>query len=221
MRRWCVSHQDFREWKWTSRKAAWKSASTLRSDEISFRLQPRRTVSKARKNTGTVISQQRWSEQKQNIPPLWCIHLQSLIKCLFLVGITCWDITFTAKLQERFKLAFKKKKKRKKNDISQARTWNPFSRNSTVSYWNVTRPDWLTALPLWKCCFIYERTRNHNLRRRLIKPSNVLIIIKGSHLAENDPAEEITGLGFLTNTVGFDCNWLFFFFLLCPGVTGE
>lgn len=164
-----------------------------------------------------MISEQHQSEQKQNIPPL--MHSPVISDQMFvLVGITCWDITLQQS-SRRDSCSHLKKKKRKKNDISQARTWNTFSRNSTGSYWNVTRPDWLTALPLWSCCFIYERTWNHNLRRRLIKPSNVLIIIKGSHLAENDPAEEITGLGFLTNTVGFDCNWLFF--SLCPGVTGE
>lgn len=109
---------------------------------------------------------------------------------------------------------------KKKSDISLSRTWNPFSGISRVSYSNVTASDRLTALLLSRCRFIYEHPWNHGAVYGgvSLRPRNVLLIIKGSHLAENDPAEEITGLGFLTNTVGFDCNWLF---SLCPGVTGE
>lgn len=149
----------------------------------------------------------------------WFINLQSFAyiwSCLGQVILGSHSVKLLWwKKRERFKLTLKKR-----SDISLSRTWNPFSRISRVSYSNVTASDRLTALLLSRCRFIYERPWNHGAvcRGVSLRPRNVLLIIKGSHLAENDPAEEITGLGFLTNTVGFDCNWLF---SLCPGVTGE
>lgn len=56
-----------------------------------------------------------------------------------------------------------------------------------------------------------------NLLWYLIKPYNVLLIIKHSRLVENDPAEEITSLGFWQTPYALTI----IDFSLCPGVTGE
>lgn len=197
-----------------------KTAFTLRSEEIA-------SVCTQQHRRGPVSVHCDEAKEKHRHNDIWAALTRteteyfpsdaSIYNLWSNVFVLAWDKSYPSfTLQQSFRRDSSSHKK--KRDISQPRTWNPFSRKSTVSYWNVTTPDWLTALPLLRFCFIYKRTWNHNLRRGLIKPSNVLLIIKASHLAENDPREEITGLGFLTNTVGFDGNWLF---SLCPGVTEE
>lgn len=56
-----------------------------------------------------------------------------------------------------------------------------------------------------------------NLLWYLIKLYNVLLIIKHSHLAENDLAEEITSQGSRQT----QCALTIIDFSLCPGVTAE
>lgn len=117
---------------------------------------------------------------------------------------------------KRFNLTLKKKR-----DISQLRSWNPSSTIRRASYLNVTALDRLAALILLRDCFFFflwvHMKPQCNLLWYLIKPYNVLLIIKHSHLAENDSAEEITSPGFWQTR----CALTIIDFSLCPGVTGE
>lgn len=111
-------------------------------------------------------------------------------------------------------------------DISQLRSWIPSStiKKRRASYLNVTWLDGshiIDELPSSWDTFLFflivHMKPQCTLPWYLIKPYNVLLIIKHSHLVENDSAEEITNPEFRQTQHALtiiDSS-------LCPGVTGE